>query len=342
MQNHWQPDPKRFLFRGQDPAFSLGTASDRYAGWMGQIYSDERGYPLKSRTRRFGGRSLRLNVLPISSTLEYFQHFEILELDFTFYSLLVDGRQRPTPAFHTLEQYARYLRSDDAILLKAPQMVFAKKVWRNGAYVDNEHFGDVDLFANHFFHPARQLLGESLKGILFEQEYQKKAQRTPVPQAAEELGRFFQRLPSWPGYHVELRTGALLSRPLLQTLDELGIGLVLSHWTWLPRLIAQYRRAGRFLSAAGEVVVRLLTPRGVRYENAFLRAHPFDALIDGMASPEMIPDTVELVQRARHESVHLNIIVNNRAAGNAPLLARQLVMALESRDKGSGRPAREF
>ncbi len=34
--------PKSFLFRDLDSNILIGMASDRYAGWIGQIYSEER------------------------------------------------------------------------------------------------------------------------------------------------------------------------------------------------------------------------------------------------------------------------------------------------------------
>ncbi len=33
---------KQFLFRNLHPRVKIGTASDRYAGWLGQIYIQER------------------------------------------------------------------------------------------------------------------------------------------------------------------------------------------------------------------------------------------------------------------------------------------------------------
>ncbi len=32
----------KFLFRDIHPQVKMGTASDRYAGWLGQIYTEER------------------------------------------------------------------------------------------------------------------------------------------------------------------------------------------------------------------------------------------------------------------------------------------------------------
>ena len=46
-------DPERYFFRGLHPSIRIGTASDRYRGWIGQIYSEElyRGQ-ITSRTKK--------------------------------------------------------------------------------------------------------------------------------------------------------------------------------------------------------------------------------------------------------------------------------------------------
>jgi hypothetical protein len=67
-----------------------------------------------------------------------------------------------------------------------------------------------------------------------------------------------------------------------------------------------------------------MTPLGMRYEDAYLNAYPFDHLIEGMLQPEMILETVEIIQRAIEQGMTVNVIVNNRAAGNAPLIAEQI------------------
>jgi hypothetical protein len=92
-------DIKAFMFRGLHHRVSLGTASDRYAGWIGQIYTKERYEAhIGRRTNTVGGKSFVEEVLPIESVQEYFEHFSVLEIDFTFYSPLIgkDGKPRST------------------------------------------------------------------------------------------------------------------------------------------------------------------------------------------------------------------------------------------------------
>ena len=77
---------KNFLFRKLSQNILIGTASDRYAGWIGQIYSE--GRYEKGTTRRshkVGGETFNEETLPVESVAEYFDHFPILEIDYTFY-----------------------------------------------------------------------------------------------------------------------------------------------------------------------------------------------------------------------------------------------------------------
>ena len=59
------------------------------------------------------------------------------------------------------------------------------------------------------------------------------------------------------------------------------MGQVLSHWTWLPPLSRQWPGRRRWVTSGQGGLVRLMTPIGKRYEEAFAQAHPFDKLWRG-------------------------------------------------------------
>jgi hypothetical protein len=62
----------------------------------------------------------------------------------------------------------------------------------------------------------------------------------------------------------------------------------------------------------------------MRYEAAYGMAFPFDKMVDGMMQAEMIPETVALMRAAIERAVTMNVIINNRAGGNAPMIAREI------------------
>ena len=166
-------DVATYRFHDVHPHARFGTASDRYAGWLGQIYPDA-AYAgrVKSRTRTLGGQKFEERTLPVDSVQDYFDHFGVLELDFTFYRPLRDEDGEPTHNFFVLQQYAEHAPDDATFLLKAPQEFFARTLRRSRGgkvfYEDNPTFLDAEGYVRQFHEPAVEILGERLAGILFE------------------------------------------------------------------------------------------------------------------------------------------------------------------------------
>jgi hypothetical protein len=320
------PSLDHFRFRDLHPNVFMGTASDRYKGWIGQIYSGQLyAERINRRSKKIGDKTFVEEVLPVESVNEYFSHFSILELDFTFYRPLLDKDEKATQNLHVLRAYTQYLNKNDRLILKVPQAVFAKKIWQKGSYIENEDYLDPELFTRQFYEPALGVSAAWLDGLIFEQEYQRKKDR-PSPEAlAKDLDKFFSLVPKDNRYHVEIRTDALLAEPVFDVLEKHGIGQILSHWTWLPQLSRQFAMSGqKFLNQGKKCIVRLLTPRGIRYEDAYAKAHPFSTLIDGMMDPQMVDETVDIMNSAIEDDVQINVIINNRAGGNAPIIAQKI------------------
>jgi uncharacterized protein YecE (DUF72 family) len=319
-------DLQNFLFRGLHPRVFLGTASDRYAGWLGQIYTEELYTDKITRRKKTVGKmSFVEEVLPVDSVEEYFLHFRVLELDFTFYRLLLEEDGRPTPNYHVLQKYRQYLQEDDNVILKVPQVICAQKLWRGGKFVENNTYLNQDIFTRQFYDPAVTILGSFLTGLIFEQEYQRKKDRSSPKELAADLDLFFERIPKDNRYHLELRTETYLTAPVFEVMGKHGVGQILSHWTWLPSLGQQFAKSGRrFFNSGGQSIIRLMTPRGARYEEAYAQAHHFDALVPSMLQPSMVEETAELMWEAIDNNIRINIIINNRAGGNAPLVGQQI------------------
>lgn len=332
-----------FRFRHVHPQVRIGTATDRYAGWLGQIYTPERyAERITLRTHEVGGRTFTEGILPVDSVEEYFEHFGVLEIDFTYYRPLLDEHLHPTETFHMVRTYAGHLKEDDLLMLKAPQAVVAPRVRRGGGSEANPHYLDAEFFTHRFYAPAAKLLKAHLGGILFEQEYRYAAERDAPEDEAVDLERFFRRIPPDKRYHLELRTEPYLSAPIFAVLGRMGVGQVLSHWTWLPPLGEQLERAGgRFFNEGGDVLIRLMTPHGMRHEQAFASAHPFDRLVPGMLSQRMIDETAAIMRRVIAAGRRVIVIVNNRAGGNSPLIAERLVERFRTDAEPEGRATDE-
>ena len=147
MDNSERFDPGKFKFRGLHSKILIGMASDRYAGWTGQIYSEgQYSQGMTRRTHNVGEKSFVEEVLPVESVEEYFEHFPILEIDFTFYRLLLDKSGKPTPNYFTLKQYEQYLKKDDQLILKVPQLICARRLRMGGKFVENEAYLNPEIF----------------------------------------------------------------------------------------------------------------------------------------------------------------------------------------------------
>jgi len=315
---------ENLLFRDIHPRVFMGTASDRYAGWIGQIYTPGR-YRHSARNKTIGGKSFREEVLPVESVREFFEHFSVLEIDYTFYSPLMDKNLEPTQNYRVLQAYRRFLNKGDRLILKVPQIVFAQRVRRGDRFLENPDYLNPDIFTRQFYVPATEMLGEFISGLIFEQEYQPKKDRMPPEEYIDGLDKFFSQIPRDHRYHIETRTDSYYTNAYFELLQEYGLGQVFSHWTWLPPLRKQFLRcAKRFFNSGKQCIVRLMTPLRVRYEEAYAKAFPFDKLVEGMMSPEMIPDTVGILKAAIRDGIDINIIINNRAGGNAPLIGKEI------------------
>jgi len=315
-----------FHFRNIHPQLLIGTASDRYSSWIRQIYSKDRYEErITKRTKTIAGKTFIEEILRVDSVREYFEHFPVLEIDFTFYRLLLDQDGQHTQNYRVLENYRRYLKEGDRIILKGPQIITAQKMHRGDQFLENDAYLNPTIFTEQFYNPAVNLLGANLRGFIFEQEYQRQKDRTHVNEMARDLDKFFNAIPRDNRYHLELRTDLYLRDQVFEVLEKYGVGQVLSHWTWLPPLRKQLAKAsGRFFNAGNECVIRLMTPLNMRYEDAYAKAHPFDKMVEGMMQPEMVLETVEIVKTAIEKGELVNLIINNRAGGNAPLIAQEI------------------
>ena len=128
-----------------------------------------------------------------------------------------------------------------------------------------------------------------------------------------------------------LLTPILLVEPVFDVLKKHGVGLVFSHWTWLPPLRKQWAKVkAEFFNSGRQAVIRLITPLPMGYEESYAKAFSFDKMVSGMLNPEMIEDTAQIVNEAVKEKVKVNLIINNRAGGNAPRIAQTITDRLHS------------
>jgi hypothetical protein len=129
MAESFETESRYYLFRELHKSFVIGTASDRYAGWIGQIYSEGKyEKEITRRAHKVGDKSFTEEILPVESIREYFEHFPLLEIDYTFYRPLLEKDGQPTQNFQVLKNYRPHMKEEDLVLLKVPQVVIARKL----------------------------------------------------------------------------------------------------------------------------------------------------------------------------------------------------------------------
>lgn len=324
----------RFDLRRIHPVLRFGSASDRYAAWIDQVYPrDVWAGEVTTRKKSIGGQAFEERLLPVASVEDYFLHFGVLEIDFTYYRPLVEATGKPSPQLFTLEHYADASPANARFLLKAPQQVVSRRLRRKvdgrWAYVENPDYLDPKLFTDQFLVPAQKKLGVKLAGVILEQPYERAAE-SPDPDAfVAEWDRFIAEVPNDAAYHLEVRSSHLLSPAYLEWLANRDLGFCFSHWQWLPPIIDQWRLVSeRFTSGSGEAVLRLVQPRDMDYAESWRRAYPFEGPAAGLSDTRdarrMIDEATALMYQAVEAGVVLNVVGNNRAWGNTPDLGRTL------------------
>jgi hypothetical protein len=71
-----------------------------------------------------------------------------------------------------------------------------------------------------------------------------------------------------------------------------------------------------------------MTPLRMSYEDSYAKAFPSDKMMDGMMNPVMIDDAVVIIMEGIRQRKRMNLIINNRAGGNAPMIAQQIARRL--------------
>lgn len=282
-----------------------GTSTWAYEGWQGLVYRT--AYP-KGRFKkdclaeyaRYEYRGLRL--------------FRTVGLDQTFY--------RP-PTVAQLSHYAEQLPPDFEMCSKVWEELTIPRFANHQRYgakagQPNPRFLDAGLFTEQVAAPYAESFKDFTGPFVFE------FQRTGIEPEdfLKRLDDFLDALPSDYRYAVEVRTPRLLGPRYGDLLRAHGAAHVYNHWTSMPPLREQHDRLQRRFTAPF-MLVRLLTPLRMTYEEAVRRAEPYDRIV--RALPDMRAGTVGLVRQAVEEGRRAYVLVNNRAEGCAPLTVQAIV-----------------
>jgi uncharacterized protein YecE (DUF72 family) len=291
------------------PFIHFGTSTWAYEGWQGIVY--HKPYPKK----RF-----KQDCLAEYAEYEYEEEriFRTVGFDFTFYG---------PPSADLLRHYAAQLpqgfRACSKVWEEITVPVYPAGLRYRKKAGPNPHFLDVDYFLEMVLPPFDEAFRDHTGPFMFEFQRSGIEPENFLPQ----LDHFLSRLPKQYQYAVEVRTPSLLGARYHDTLKAHGVAHVYNHLFGMPSLMDQHHALGQSFPTQF-TVLRLLTPRTMKYHDAVKAYEPYNKLVKPL--PDMRQETLTLIDQAVTEEVRAHVLVNNRSEGSAPLTIQALVDQLKS------------
>jgi uncharacterized protein YecE (DUF72 family) len=287
------------------PFVRFGTSTWTYEGWQGLVYHKTyaRNRFKQECLAEYAGYLYRGEPL-----------FRTVGFDQTFYSSPTDAQlaffaqQLPT-GFEVCSK----VWEEITVPMFASHPRYGKKMGQA-----NPGFLDADRFLEQVLLPYSEAFRGHTGPFLFEFQRTGLDRKTFLPQ----LDRFLSRLPKAFSYAIEVRDVGLLIADYHGLLKTHGVSHVYNHWTYMPALRQQHARLEELFTAPF-VVIRLLTPLGMKYEDAVRTTRPYNRLVRPL--PEMRADVMRLIRQGTAEQREVFVLVNNRAEGCAPLTTQALV-----------------
>lgn len=286
------------------PALHFGTSSWSFPGWTGLVYA-----------HRHTEVELARDGLE-----EYAQHplLRTVGIDRGYYA--------PIPP-DDFSRYASQLPDGFRCCIKAPAAVTSAIVPgsdRAGRAVENPDFLSPERFDATLGAAVLSRFLARTAAVVVEMPAVPAHLRPSPAELAERVDAFLARAPREIPFAFELRDASLYSRAYAEALARHGASHVYNQWSGTPSIARQAQRVD--VSAQPVVVMRLMLPRGARYEDRKRALAPFDALRD--PDPAMRTEAVDLIRAALEADKFVWVIVNNKYEGSSPLTIRALAEAL--------------
>ena len=283
------------------PTIRFGTSTWTYDGWTGEVY--HRAYRGPQPARRLE---------------EYVRYplFRAVGIDSAFYD---------PPSDETLAAYARSLPPGFPCISKVWDRITVRRFTKDARWGDlsgkgNPDFLNAELFKDAVLGPYARVFRDHAGCFVFEFQAMRGKDLPDPVQWADELDRFFAKLPPDFRYGVELRNPELLTDVHGEVLQAHGVAHVFNSWTEMPSIGAQLDLPWTF--PADFTVARALLRPGRPYADAVKLFEPYKSVQE--PNPELRHDLMRLMEEAVRRRIEAVIIVNNRAEGNAPGTIRAL------------------
>lgn len=282
------------------PLIRFGASSWNYPGWKDLVYHQN----YKSE-REFTRTSLR--------EYAHDSRFSTVGIDRFFYS---------PPSLSTLREYAEMVPEDFLWVSKVWERITIPKFPLHSRYgklkgEDNSEFLDPKTFIEQVLAPYQDPAVRKHTGPFVFQFGTISKTLAVYPQFLERLDTFLSHLPKDFQYSIELRNPEFLVTKYFEILNKHGVTHCFNHWHYMPSLKEQMLKAAKAGGLqAGFYICRILTPRGMSYQQAVKAFQPYDRI--QKPDEEMRKDVIRLAKRALERAVQAFVIINNRSEGCAP------------------------
>src|SRR5258708_5684237 len=252
-----------------DSYIRVGTSAFTAAGWPGTFYPK--------------------NLKPVAYLSYYAEHFDVVEIDSTFYG---------TPRLSTVQSWNAKTPQGFIFTAKVPQEITHKKVLK-----DCER--DFKTFLT-----TMETLGEKLGPLLFQFGKFDKYSFKCLDAFLERLIPFLKRLPKERKFAVEIRNKDWLVPKLADVLREHGVALTLIDQGWMPR---PWEMKEKFdLITSDFTYVRWLGDRkGIEEKTT-----TWDKVIVDRQSD--LSEWVSLLKKIQERRIMILAFANNHYAGHGP------------------------
>jgi len=277
--------------------FRIGTCSWKYDSWKGIIYSAK----------------AEQNYLD-----EYSKHFNTVEIDQWFWSLLSEKRII-LPKETDVKLYADSVPDDFKFTIKIPNSITLTHFYRkNNAepLKENPHFLDTGLFNS--FTDSLKSMSDKIGVLMFQFEYLNKQKMSGLDEFVERVEPFFQSLDSTHTYGVELRNPNYLKKPFFDLLERNNLSMVFLQGYFMPNIWQTFEEHKDHLSTT--VVIRLHGGDRAGMEEKTNKV--WNKIVE--PKDEDIEKVRRMIYSLRRKEVDLYVNVNNHYEGSAPLTIEKI------------------
>ncbi|MDP3683463.1 MAG: DUF72 domain-containing protein [Ignavibacteria bacterium] len=275
----------------------IGACSWKYESWKGLIYSD----------------NTVQNYLE-----EYSQHFNTVEIDQWFWSLLTQNKVL-LPNEKDVKLYADSVPDDFKFTIKIPNSVTLTHFYnqdRTRLLKPNPHFLSAELL-NKFLASLEPMSGK-IGVLMFQFEYLNKQKMSGLEEFLDKLEPFVESLDKRYTFGIEIRNPNYLKAPFFEFLERNSLAMIFLQGYYMPPMWDVFKEYQSHIKSTA--VIRLHGPdrSGIEQKTNNI----WNKIVE--PKDNELYQIVEMINTLRQKEIDLFVNVNNHYEGSAPLTIEKI------------------